>query len=126
MIFGGLIVVALFAALIAPFFIDWTAYRTDFEREATHILGQPVHVEGTAKVRILPLPSVTFTDLTVGENPDGTPMMTVESFSMHAELMPFLSGQVRIVDMLLEKPDVTVTVGEGGSSRSAARAHPPG
>ncbi|MCB1463005.1 MAG: AsmA family protein [Nitratireductor sp.] len=121
MLFGGLIVVALFAALIAPFFIDWTAYRTAFEREATRILGQPVHVAGTAKVRILPLPSVTFTDLTVGENPDGTPMMTVESFSMHAELMPFLSGQVRIVDMLLQKPDLSVTVGEGGTVAWTAR-----
>ncbi|MCG6856448.1 MAG: AsmA family protein [Salaquimonas sp.] len=121
MIFGGLIVVALFAALIAPFFIDWTAYRTAFEREATRIVGQPVHVAGTAKVRILPLPSVTFTDLTVGKNPDGTPMMTVASFSMHAELMPFLSGQVKIVDMLLEKPDISVTVSEGGTVAWTAR-----
>ena len=125
MIFGGLIVVALFAALIAPFFIDWTAYRTEFEREATKIVGQPVHVAGTAKVRILPLPSVTFTDLTVGQNPDGTPMMTVDAFSMHAELMPFLSGEVRIVDMLIERPKVTVAVSEGGTVAWTARKEYP-
>ncbi len=117
--------VALFAALIAPFFIDWTAYRTAFEREAARILGQPVHVAGTAKVRILPLPSVTFTDLTVGENPDGTPMMTVDSFAMHAELMPFLSGELKIVDMVLVRPDVSVTVGEGGTVAWTARREAP-
>ena len=117
--------VALFAALIAPFFIDWTAYRTAFEREAAKILGQPVHVAGTAKVRILPLPSVTFTNLTVGENPDGTPMMTVDSFAMHAELMPFLSGEVSIVDMVLVRPDVSVTVDEGGTVAWTARRQAP-
>ena len=38
--FGGLLVLALSAALVAPYFIDWTGYRTDFEREASAILGR--------------------------------------------------------------------------------------
>ena len=46
--FGGLIVLALTAALVGPYFIDWTSYRADFEREASAILGRKVKVEGAA------------------------------------------------------------------------------
>lgn len=49
-------VIALFAALIAPWFINWDDYKANFEAEATRILGQPVHVNGTADASILPSP----------------------------------------------------------------------
>ena len=62
---GGLLVLALLGALFAPYFIDWTAYRTDFERQASQILGRKVVVEGEAEARLLPFPSVTFGDVTV-------------------------------------------------------------
>ncbi len=118
---GGLIVIVLFTALIAPYFIDWTVYKRDFEREAGKVIGQPVHVAGEASLRLLPLPSLTFTDLSVGEYPDGKPMMTIEAFSLDVELMPFLSGEVRIVDMRLVRPDAHVVVGEGGTVAWTAR-----
>ena len=108
-------VIALFGALIGPFFVDWTKYTQDFEREASRIIGQPVHVAGDAKVRILPFPTVTFADLSIGEYADGTAMMTVDGFSMDTELMPFLRGQVRIVEMRLIKPQLTVRVNENGT-----------
>jgi hypothetical protein len=39
-IFGGLFVLALCAALVGPYFIDWSGYKADFEREASAILGR--------------------------------------------------------------------------------------
>lgn len=105
----------MFTALIGPFFVDWSVYKQDFEREASRVAGQPVTVSGSASVRLLPLPSVTFTDLSVGRYEDGSPMMTVDSFSMRAELMPFLSGEIRIVDMALIQPKFTVRVNENGT-----------
>ncbi|MGI9400651.1 MAG: hypothetical protein ACR2O0_05310, partial [Rhizobiaceae bacterium] len=113
--FGGLMVIALFTALIGPFFVDWSVYKQEFEREASRIVGQPVTVAGEASVRLLPLPSVTFTDLSVGRYDDDSPMMTVDSFSMRSELMPFLSGEIRIVDMALVRPNFTVRVNENGT-----------
>ena len=76
---GGLIVLALTAALVAPYFVDWTSYRADFEREAGRILGRQVTVRGTATATLLPFPSVSFTDVVVaGVGPDET-AMTVET-----------------------------------------------
>ncbi|MCU0791243.1 MAG: hypothetical protein MUE79_09415 [Nitratireductor sp.] len=106
--------IALFTALLAPFFVDWTSHRAAFEAEASRIIGQPVKVSGEAGMRILPLPSVTFAEISVGQYEDGTPMMTAASFTMDAELMPFLRGELKIVDMRLERPHALIRVNENG------------
>ena len=62
---GGLVVALLIAALVAPLFIDWTSWRTSFEAEASRLIGQKVEVRGEAHARLLPFPSLTFTDVTV-------------------------------------------------------------
>lgn len=118
---GGLIVLALTAALVGPYFIDWTSYRDDFEREASRVLGREVTVAGSARARLLPFPSVTFSDVQVAGGPNGEAAMTVERFSMDAELAPFLSGEILIFDMRLDRPKATVAIGEDGSVDWTAR-----
>jgi len=114
----------LTAALIGPYFIDWTSYRADFEREASRILGRKVTVEGDASARILPFPSVTFTDVQVaGEGAE--PALTAEKFSMDAELAPFLRGELLIFDMRLERPKGVVRISEDGLPDWAARPSTP-
>ena len=120
--FGGLLVLALFVALIGPYFVDWSSYRQDFEREASRILGQKVQVLGSAEARLVPFPSVTFDNVVVGEGQDGKPMMTVERFSMDAELAPFLSGEIRIFDMRIENPRATVRLSPDGELDWALRS----
>lgn len=114
---GGLLVLVLTAALVVPPFIDWTGYRAAFEREASRILGRPVTVAGSANARLLPFPSVTFSDVRVGgdKSTGGTkPAITIEKFSMDAELMPFLRGQFLIFDMRMEKPRALITLDKTG------------
>ncbi|MCA1444449.1 AsmA family protein, partial [Ensifer sp. IC4062] len=105
---GGLIVVALFAALIAPLFIDWTNFRNDFEREASRIMGKPVVVHGSVDARILPFPTVTLNDVRVGATEGDQPIVQVAQFSMSAELAPFLSGEALIFDMRLDRPKARI------------------
>lgn len=102
--------------LIAPFFVDWTAYRADFEREASRILGRPVVVRGEASARMLPFPSVTFKDVVVeGEAGSGQSLLTIDGFRMDAELAPYLSGEVRIFSMRLDHPQMRLPVGADGA-----------
>lgn len=114
-VIGGLIVLALTAALVAPYFIDWTPYRADFEREAGRILGRQVTVRGEASARLLPFPSVSFSDVTVAGVAPGETVMTIETFSMDAELAPFLSGDIHIFDMRLVRPQLLVNLAADGS-----------
>jgi uncharacterized protein involved in outer membrane biogenesis len=111
---GGLLVFALCALLVAPFFVDWAGYRSAFEQEAGRLIGQPVRVEGAVSARILPFPSVTFSDVVIeGEN--GAPTARIAAFSMDAELAPFLSGELLIFDMRIEQPDVQLNLAENGT-----------
>src|SRR5690606_15002610 len=111
---GSLVVLALTAALIGPYFVDWTSYRSDFEREASRIFGRTVKVEGEARARLLPFPSLAFTDVKVaGHHPD-EPWLSIDSFSMDAELAPLLRGEILIVDMRIERPRATLDVREDG------------
>ncbi|WEZ85153.1 AsmA-like C-terminal region-containing protein [Rhizobium sp. 32-5/1] len=101
-------VVALFAALIAPLFVDWTDFRKDFEREASRIMGKPVVVHGSVDARLIPFPSVTLNDVRVGQSETGEPLIQISRFSMDAELAPFLSGEALIFDMRLEAPKAKI------------------
>jgi len=77
-------------------------------------------VRGNASARLLPFPSVTFHDVLVTDQ-DGETAMTIERFSMDAELAPFLSGEILIFDMRLERPQVSVTIDEDGTLDWAVR-----
>ncbi|MCO5145967.1 MAG: AsmA protein [Aquamicrobium sp.] len=122
---GGLIVLALTAALVAPYFVDWTSYRADFEREAGRILGREVTVRGEATARLLPFPSVSFTDVAVAGVEPGETAMTVETFSMDAELAPFMRGDIHIFDMRLVRPQVFVDLADDGALDWAVRPSVP-
>ncbi len=124
-IFGGLFVLALTAALVAPYFVEWSSYRDAFEREASAVLGRKVTVHGEATATILPFPSVTFSNVEVGGGPDGEPAMTAETFSMDAELAPLLSGDFHIFDMRLVRPKAIIEVAADGTIDWAVRPSTP-
>jgi uncharacterized protein involved in outer membrane biogenesis len=94
--------------------VDWTAYRSAFEERASAIVGHPVRVSGTADATLLPVPSLTFTDVVIGEDA-ANPVMTVSQFDLTVELFPLLSGEVRVKEMRLDQPVATVRVAEDGT-----------
>jgi uncharacterized protein involved in outer membrane biogenesis len=103
-----------------PWFINWSDYRPSFESQASRILGHPVHVLGSARASILPSPSVTFTDVAVGD--PAHPLMTVSRFAVTVELVPLIQGQIHVVAMKLDEPSVHVLTAADGSSEWLQRA----
>src|SRR6202161_4964315 len=59
-------IIALMAALIGPYFIDWNQFRPQFEAEATQVVGAPVRVAGELDARLLPTPSLRLRSVVVG------------------------------------------------------------
>ena len=60
------LIIALVAALIGPYFIDWNQFRPQFEAEASQVLGAPVRVGGELDARLLPTPSLRLRSVVVG------------------------------------------------------------
>lgn len=111
---GFTIILALAAALVGPLFVDWTAYRAAFETEAAHVLGHKVSVRGTADANLLPYPSLTFSDVVIGDDPNA-PLLTVGRFNMEIELFPLLSGEIHVTEMHVEKPELNVRIDDDGA-----------
>jgi len=59
-------IIALIAALIGPYFIDWNQFRPQFETEAARVVGAPVRVGGELGARLLPTPSLRLRSVVVG------------------------------------------------------------
>ncbi|SDS87217.1 AsmA family protein [Bradyrhizobium canariense] len=60
------LIIALIAALVGPYFIDWNQFRPQFEAEASRVIGAPVHVGGALDARLLPAPSLRLRSVVVG------------------------------------------------------------
>lgn len=63
-------IIALLAALIGPYYIDWNQFRPQFEAEAGKIIGVPVRVAGELDARLLPAPTLRLRQVTFGGNND--------------------------------------------------------
>jgi len=59
-------IIALVAALIGPYFIDWNQFRPQFEAEASQVIGAPVRVAGELEARLLPSPTLRLRSVVVG------------------------------------------------------------
>lgn len=112
MTLGITVVLVLIAALVGPFFIDWTNYRSTFETYAGRALGHRVTVLGEADLRLLPAPSISFSDVRVGEAED--PLLVVSQFDIRIELPPLLKGEIRVIDMELDRPHLSLSLDEEG------------
>ena len=105
-------ILVLVAALVGPFFIDWTNYRSTFEVYAGRALGHKVTVLGEADLRLLPAPSISFSDVRVGEAED--PLLVVSKFDMRVELPPLLKGEIRVIEMEMDRPHLALALDEEG------------
>jgi uncharacterized protein involved in outer membrane biogenesis len=59
-------IIALIAALVGPYFIDWSQFRPQFEAEASRVIGAQVRVAGALDARLLPTPSLRLSSVVVG------------------------------------------------------------
>ncbi|HEU0082459.1 MAG TPA: AsmA family protein, partial [Bradyrhizobium sp.] len=59
-------IIALIAALVGPYFVDWNQFRPQFEAEASRVTGVKVRVEGALDARLLPAPSLRLRSVVVG------------------------------------------------------------
>ncbi|MDJ0931176.1 AsmA family protein [Breoghania sp.] len=110
---GTTLILALVAALVAPMFIDWSAYRTTFEEYAGEALGRRVTVLGSTDARLLPTPTLTFSDVRVG--PGG------RSANGHFALQG-ASGTAASPDR--QDPGLEHGAGPAGAERLAGRIRP--
>lgn len=87
-------ILALIAALVGPFFIDWNQFRPQFEAEAARAIGAPVRVSGDLDARLLPTPTLRLRQVVVGgANDPGR--VRADQLDVEFSLGSLLRGEVR-------------------------------
>jgi large subunit ribosomal protein L24 len=107
------LILALLAALVGPFFIDWTQYRPAFEMQASRALGLPVRVSGPIDVRLLPSPSLLLNRIEIGSE-DAAQPLRAKALGIELALGSLIRGQVRATELRLVGPDVVLGLGKDG------------
>jgi uncharacterized protein involved in outer membrane biogenesis len=110
---GIAIILALLAALVGPYFIDWNGYRAVVEREAGRVVGNPVHIKGRIDARLLPVPSITLREVesfAVG----GVNRLKAREVAIELALGALARGSWRVTEMRVIGPDVTLGLDPNG------------
>ena len=93
-------IIALIAALVGPYFIDWNQFRPQFEAEATRILGTPVRVGGKLDARLLPAPSLQLRSVVVGGAND-LGKVRADKLDVEFSLGSLMRGEVRATELTI-------------------------
>lgn len=91
-------IMALIAALIGPYFIDWNQFRPQFEAEATRVVGAPVRVSGALDARLLPAPSLRLRSIVVG-GPNDPGKVRADKLDVEFSLSSLMRGEWRATEL---------------------------
>src|SRR4051795_1892000 len=91
-------ILALMAALVGPYFIDWSRFRPQFEAEATRIIGARVSVEGALDARLLPSPSLRLRSVVVGGASDAG-KVRADKLDVEFSLGSLMRGEWRATEL---------------------------
>jgi AsmA protein len=106
------------AALVAaPFLLPLDTYRAPLERAASRALGREVHIHGPMHLAVYPELGISLTDVSVASisgarDPE---MISVESVLVGAALMPLLSRELEVTEVVLQKPVIHLEVAGSGA-----------
>jgi large subunit ribosomal protein L24 len=94
-------IIALVAALVGPYFIDWNQFRPQFEAEASRIIGTPVRVSGALDARLLPAPSLRLRSVTVGGARD-LGKVRADKLDVEFSLSSLMRGEWRATQLAID------------------------
>src|ERR1700712_1924291 len=94
-------IIALLAALIGPYFIDWNQFRPEFEAEATRVVGAPVRVRGELDARLLPTPSLRLRSV-AGGGANDLGKVRADKLDVEFSLSSLMRGEWRASELTID------------------------
>nr|ACN58942.1 uncharacterized protein involved in outer membrane biogenesis [uncultured bacterium BLR7] len=106
------------AGLISvPFLLPLDTYKPTIENAASAALGRKVQIRGPLHLAVYPQLGISLSDVTVANLPgarDGE-MIAIGSVLVGAELVPLISGELRVTEIVLQKPVIHLEVAKDGT-----------
>ncbi len=109
------LVTLLTAALIVPYFIDWSAHRGEVAERLEALTGGRVALTGPVTLRLLPTPYLEVGAGSAAGAGPGAPTLTFAGARFELALVKLASGALRFTDVRLQRPVLTLTRTSGGA-----------
>lgn len=111
------IVVAGFAGLLAlPLLISADSVRESVKLQIRTVTGLDPVLRGDVAVSLFPTGSVSFNDVSLGDNRTGASALTAQQLVVRLRFFPLLTGRIEIADVTLVRPTITVSFAPDGGS----------
>lgn len=108
------IVLALFAALVGPHLIDWSAQKGAIEARLSAALGARVTLAAPIEVTLLPSPRLSAGGALVGAGEGGAPTLVSGAARFELSAPALTRGEWRFVEARLDAPTLTLTLDANG------------
>jgi AsmA protein len=112
----ALAVIGIGALVILPFLMSADAVREAVKAEIRAVTGLDPVLRGAASVSLFPTGTVSFDDVSLGDNRTGAPALTAEHVVARLRFFPFLTGRIEIADVSLVRPTIAVVFNADRSS----------
>jgi AsmA protein len=112
----ALAAVGVGALLVLPFLMPPEAVRDAVKAEIRAVTGLDPVLRGATSVSLFPTGTVTFDDVSLGDDRTGAPALTAENVVAHLRFFPFLIGRIEIADISLVRPTIAIIFNADRSS----------
>ena len=113
---AALAAVGIGILVILPFLVSADAVREAVKAEIRAVTGLDPVLRGAASVSLFPTGSVSFDDVSLGDNRTGAPALTAERVVARLRFFPFLAGRIEIADVSLVRPTIAIVFNADRSS----------
>jgi uncharacterized protein involved in outer membrane biogenesis len=122
----GIVVLAVLAALVLPSLINLERYRSALANRAGRALGREVTL-GDLRVSVWSGLGAEARGIKIAQAPGhgSDPFLKADALRVHVQLLPLLSGQIRVTTAVLERPRILVSREQDGHWSLDDLFHPP-
>ena len=114
-ILAAILILILTSALVGPYFVDWTQHRAWIEAQLSDTAGAEVHIDGAIEISLLPSPRLFVERVRLSGSRPGDPSLKAASMRMEMAASPLMRGELRFTEMMVETPELTLTMAADGS-----------
>jgi AsmA protein len=101
---------------LVSLFISAETARDAVKAEIRAVAGLEPVLRGTASVSVFPFGTVSFDDVTIGEDAAGNKALTADRLTARLRFFPLLIGKIQVSDVTLVRPTLSVVLEPGRKS----------
>ena len=108
--FGVVLLLVVGGALLAPFVVNWNAYRDTLQSYGRNITGRDVAINGDISARLFPWPRLVLNDVSIANPVDfvGAPIVNANTITLQLNLAGLMGGEIRVDTITIDQPVVNL------------------